>query len=93
MGAWDQGAAHLEAALKPARSTLPPLFVANQLANTAMAHMMAGNADAAAALASEGLDLARRAGAPVSIVMNLVALAGALADRDPHRPGPCWLRA
>ena len=63
-GGVGSGAAHLEAALKPARSTLPPLFVANQLANTAMAHMMAGNADAAAALASEGLDLARRAGAP-----------------------------
>ena len=85
MGAWDQGAAHLEEALKFARSTLSPLLVANQLAHTAMAHAMAGNADAAAALAREGLDLARRAGAPLSIALNLVALAGALADRDPPR--------
>ncbi len=85
MGAWDQGAAHLEEALKPARSTFPPLFVANHLASTAIAHTMAGNADAAAALAGEGLELARQAGAPVSIAINLVALAGALADRDPPR--------
>jgi hypothetical protein len=85
MGAWDQGAAHLEEALKFARLALPTLFVAHQLARTAMAHTMAGNPDAAAALANEGLDLARRAGAPLSTVLNLVALAGALADRDPPR--------
>jgi hypothetical protein len=85
MGAWDQGAAHLDETLKSARSTLPPLFVANRLANTAIAHTVAGNADAAAPLAGEGLDLARRAGASLSIVLNLVALAGALADRDPPR--------
>jgi predicted ATPase/class 3 adenylate cyclase len=85
MGAWDQGAAHLDETLKSGRSKFPPIFVANHLAQTAIVHTMAGNADAAAALASEGLELARRAGAPVSIVMNLVALAGALAERDPPR--------
>jgi predicted ATPase/class 3 adenylate cyclase len=85
MGAWDQGAAHLEEALEFARSTFPDLFVANHLASTAIAHTMAGNADAAVPLASEGLDLARRGGAPMSIAINLFALAGALADRDPTR--------
>ncbi len=85
IGAWGQGAAYFEEAMKIARLTLPPLFVANQLAHTAIAHTMAGNAGAAAPLADEGLDLARRAGAPISIVINLVALAGALADSDPPR--------
>lgn len=85
MGAWAQGAVHLDQALELARSTFPPLFLPNQLAFTAMAHTMAGDSDAAVALAGEGLALARRAGAPLSIVVNLVALAGALADRDPPR--------
>ena len=85
VGAWDECATHLDEALKLARSTLPSVFLANQLASTAIAHTMAGNADVAAALAGEGLELARRAGAPLSIAMSLVALAGALADRDPPR--------
>jgi hypothetical protein len=46
---------------------------------------MAGNAGAAAPLAAEGLELARRVGAPEAIAMSLVTVAGTLADRDGKR--------
>jgi hypothetical protein len=46
---------------------------------------MAGNPAAADTLASQSVELARRSGAPVCIAQSLVALAGALADRDPSR--------
>jgi hypothetical protein len=59
--------------------------VVDNLAGGELAHTIAGNPDAAARLASEALDLARRAGGPVSIAQGLTALAGALADREPQR--------
>jgi hypothetical protein len=46
---------------------------------------MAGDPDTALPLATEGLAAARRLGAPSYIGLNLAALAGALADRDPER--------
>jgi predicted ATPase/class 3 adenylate cyclase len=55
------------------------------LAGAALAHTLAGDPEAAEPLATEGLARARRLGAPSYIAMNLVALAGALAGRDPPR--------
>jgi predicted ATPase len=52
------------------------------LANAAIERTLAGDAAAAAPLANEGLELARRAGAPFAVGTNLLALAGALADSD-----------
>jgi hypothetical protein len=46
---------------------------------------MAAELDAAVPLASEGLEIARRIGTPLLIAMSLMALAGALVDRDPDR--------
>jgi hypothetical protein len=47
--------------------------------------MMAGDPDTALPLATEGLAAARRLAGPRMIGLNLAALAGALADRDPER--------
>ena len=44
-----------------------------------------GDADAAITIATEGLALARQSGLPTAITLNLIALAGALADQDPPR--------
>jgi hypothetical protein len=46
---------------------------------------MAGDPEAGMELAEEALQLARSAGAPITLVYCLVAAAGALADRDPQR--------
>jgi predicted ATPase/class 3 adenylate cyclase len=84
-GAWDEAALHHEHGAQLARSTERRDFGANHFASAAIDHTMAGDPDAAERLASEGLDLARQARAPLFIASNLVALAGALADRDPLR--------
>jgi predicted ATPase/class 3 adenylate cyclase len=55
------------------------------LGAAAWAYAIAGDAAAAEPLATEGLENARKLGAPSYIAMNLVALAGALAERDPPR--------
>ena len=55
------------------------------LANAAIERTLAGDAGAAVPLASEGLELARRAGAPFAVAQNLLSLAGALADQDRAR--------
>jgi hypothetical protein len=52
------------------------------LGSAAMYRTMAGDNDTAAALATQGLALARRIGMPTAIATCLTALAGALADRD-----------
>ena len=85
IGAWDEAVGHLEQAAEFGRATNRSGYVAYALAGKAMAYTMAGNPDAATPAATEGLDLARRADAPMFIALNLVALAGALADREPSR--------
>jgi len=55
------------------------------LGGAAWAYAIAGDLEAAEPLATEGLAHARQLGAPSYIAMNLVALAGALAERDPPR--------
>jgi predicted ATPase/class 3 adenylate cyclase len=84
MGAWDEAARHLERAVEYARLA-DRASDEYGLAGAAVAYTMAGNPDAAAALAREGLDAARRTGAPAYMAANLVALAGALADQDPQQ--------
>jgi predicted ATPase/class 3 adenylate cyclase len=85
-GAWSEAAAHLEHSAELARSRGGPVSqVAYGLAGAATAYAVAGDPEAATRLASEGLDLARSVGTPMFIALNLVALAGALADRDRQR--------
>ena len=87
IGAWVEAATHLEHAGKLAHDHIHVGYELGTFnrANAAIAYTMAGDLVAAESLAEEGLELARRANAPMSIAANLVALAGALADRDPKR--------
>jgi len=48
-------------------------------------HIGCPDGDAAIALATDGLALARENGLPTAVTLNLTALAGALADRHPER--------
>ena len=85
IGAWDEAAAETEHTVELARSGRNDDHVVDLLAGAAFAHPMAGNPDAAARLASESLNLARRAGGPAFIARRLTALAGSIADREPQR--------
>lgn len=85
IGAWDEAAAETEHTVELARSVRKDADVGDLLAGAAFAYAMAGNRGAAARLASESLDLARRSGGPAFIAHSLTALAGAIADREPQR--------
>jgi len=85
IGAWDEAAAHAEHTVELADSGQTEYLVVDIQTAAAFAHIMAGNPEAAARRASEALDLARRASAPLSIAQSLTALAGALADHEPQR--------
>jgi hypothetical protein len=85
IGAWDEAAAASEHTVELARAARNDDHVGDHLAGAAFAYTMAGNSDAAARLASESLDLARRSGAPAFIAQSLTTLAGAIADREPQR--------
>jgi hypothetical protein len=85
MGAWSEAAAMSERNTDSLRGRARPGQIANALGGTAALHATAGNTEHAAALASEGLALAREVGMPTAIAMNLAALASALADREPTR--------
>jgi hypothetical protein len=50
-----------------------------------MAHVLGGNPEAGAPLATEAVALARESGAPIFIAASLLALAGTLAGSDPPR--------
>ena len=82
VGDWHDAAVHSERAAEI--NWIDGRDVVN-LSGAAQCYMMAGDADAAVPLATEGLAAARRLGAPYLIAMSLSALAGALADRDPAR--------
>jgi hypothetical protein len=56
------------------------------LAGAAVFRVLAGDAETAHALATEGLAIARSLGVPGIIGRNLSALAGALAHRAPDAP-------
>jgi predicted ATPase/class 3 adenylate cyclase len=85
IGAWDQAAAHQEHTVELVRSGRTEYHLVDVLVGAALAYTMAGNPDAAAPCASEAVDLARRNGGPVFIAESLIALAGALAEREPQR--------
>jgi hypothetical protein len=82
-GAFHDAARIAEQQVEIGRATGEPGVVAAGLAATW--HTMAGDPDTALPLATEGLAAARRLGNPSMIGLNLAALAGALADRDPDR--------
>jgi hypothetical protein len=84
-GDWEASAVHNEHAAEIGRAVGRRTVLANALMGAATGRVMAGDPDAAAPLASEGLEVARAAGTPIQIVMSLVALAGALVEREPER--------
>jgi hypothetical protein len=92
IGAVHDAAIHMERGVEIARSlsrlrSVGPRvdpFIASELTAAATFHTMAGDADAAVPLATEGLALARRLEIPSMIAMSLAALAGALANQDPQ---------
>jgi predicted ATPase len=85
VGASHEAALLAEHAVAVARPTGNKAWLATQLGAAASHHWMAGDGDAAIALATEGLALAREVGMPTVISLNLNALAGALAEQDPPR--------
>ncbi len=84
-GAFPDAARFAEKWAEIGRATGRLYLVANGLAAAATWYTMAGDPDTALPLATEGLAVARSLGAPYYIGLNLAALAGALADRDPDR--------
>ncbi len=84
-GAFDDAARFAEQTAMVGRATGRLHDIASSLAAAATWHTMAGDPDTALPLATEGLAVARRLGNPSLIGLNLAALAGALADRDPDR--------
>jgi hypothetical protein len=78
-------ASHLERAASMARSGRQLGSAATCLGNAAFERGLAGETAAAAALATEGLELARGVGMPSAVGINLNALALALAGADPER--------
>jgi predicted ATPase/class 3 adenylate cyclase len=85
IGAFDESAAHFEHAADIGRVTGRLGEAAALLGSASDACTTAGDVDAAIALATDGLALARQVGQPSAVSLNLTALAGALADRDPAR--------
>jgi hypothetical protein len=84
-GAWRECA---QAFLEGADRARGHEFAAHRalwLGGAASALGLAGERDAAAPIATRGLELARANGMPGAIVFNLYALAQALADRAPER--------
>jgi hypothetical protein len=84
-GAFPDAARFAEQEAEIGRATGRLHVVANALAAAATWHTMAGDPDSALPLATEGLAVARTLGSPYYIGLNLAALAGAVADRDPDR--------
>ena len=82
-GATHDAAQYTERAAEAERAAERVAYVALSLGSAATYHVMAGETKPAQPLATEGLALARRVQMPSLIVLNLVALAGALVDDDP----------
>ena len=85
VGSDTTAAAYSEEAAEMARAAGHFDFLAGVLAAAATYRAMAGEPERAMALASEGLTVARRLGAPSFLALNLVALAAASAEEDPDR--------
>jgi len=85
IGVYDESATHFERAAEIARTAHQLGVAAALLGSASDALTTAGDVDAAIALATDGLALARQNGLPTAVTLNLTALAGALADRHPER--------
>jgi predicted ATPase len=87
IAAGDHGdsAAHGERAGRIAQTAGATGEAAFQFGGAAVEWALAGDTDAAAALASEGLALARQGRMPLAIASNLNGLALALAESEPER--------
>jgi len=85
VGAHDESATHFERAAQLARAGGQLGVAAALLGSASDAHTTAGRVEPAILLATEGLALARQIGMPTAVALNLTALAGALASRDPER--------
>jgi predicted ATPase len=85
VGRWAEAATHQVGVVEVCRAANWPARLSAGLLGAATLYTLAGQPDVAVALASEGLQIARRLGAPIHIAMSLAALAGALMDQDPHR--------
>jgi predicted ATPase len=90
-GAWQDAARIAEqqssslAHLTDRASHLGAAPLAASIISAAQCHLMAGDADVALVLATEGLGAARHLGMPYLITMGLAVLAGTLVDRDPEQ--------
>jgi len=85
LGLYDVAVTEFLRAAEIARSAGRLGNAAAILSSASDASTNAGDADAAITIATEGLALARQSGLPTAITLNLIALAGALADQDPPR--------
>jgi predicted ATPase len=84
-GKTHEAAEHAQHAAEVARATNNVWLLASELGAAATFYAMAGEADQAVKLATEGLAIARRLQTPLQIVSNLAALAAALSDQDPEQ--------
>jgi hypothetical protein len=85
LGAFGESVGYAEHLISVARSAGLRIDVAFALWTMAVGHVLEGDLDKALPLAKEGLALAREIGNPLTIGFNLIALSGALADRDPEQ--------
>jgi hypothetical protein len=85
LGAFGDSVVHAEHQIAVARSAGLRIDVAFSLWALAIGHVLDGDPDKALPLAEEGLALAREIGNPLTIGFSLIALSGALADRDPEQ--------
>ncbi|MFI5047960.1 MAG: ATP-binding protein, partial [Acidimicrobiia bacterium] len=84
-GAWAEAAGFIERSAEIWRSLGEVANHAYSLGGAASLYATGGDAETAIPLATEGLALARQVGMPSAIVINLAALASALAERDPEQ--------
>ncbi len=84
-GAWSDAAIDFGRCADVARSVGRTALMAINLGAEALARTMAGDANGAVPIATEGLAAARQAAMPTVLIMNLNNLAAALADEDPER--------
>jgi predicted ATPase/class 3 adenylate cyclase len=85
LGRWREAAAYIEQLARLAREDGNKPREAAGLAGVAADYTMADDPEAGIDLATEALELARVAGAPMTVALCLTALAGTLAETEPLR--------
>jgi hypothetical protein len=83
LGQWRDSADYSEQAAWVAREDGRQWLAADRLAGAAHSYTMAGDPKAGVGVARQALEFARATGAPMTISICLVALAGALAEAEP----------